>query len=702
MLSLNSLDTRLKQIENSINSIGYEVDNAITSRANAKSRSEVKETSNFGMYLCLCVSTDDPLAAGRIRIFHPVQDETTALPEQLRWAEPISPFGGFDDSGATWVPPAGSMVAIVFLNGDANTPFYLGTAWTRRRGADGQHTPYFFNYPYMDEYRDLYDYRRGGYNFGDNNGDQVLPPWNTSSYNQYDWDETETFYQFESDLNNATVPNYYGVKTNGKQWLKFVDGDPRCNYKGKRTELATARGNCVIMKDDHLHDFTQLGYNAFSDVRPCDVENPCCDGVPSPFDPIVGCPPPEQDGCAKQSGTGAYAGVTTPDSPFQKRKEENKLYEGVNTPAANKVYLPQSGVYIGSCGGAFIAMDDSVSQPSGVPDWQLDFNFGCENKFQGGLVIGEQTGHFVRMSGYESNPQIRDKTNGIFLSTAMGNKISVSDHTEQSGGSCNCPPNQLGEDNGIRMKTITKHELILSNEGAKKCSSEPRKYSPVSELEDSSGYGGYCMLRSGYGLRLLMKDAEIQTETDQQFIMLESPQTDNDRGPHMLIMQEQPQGDPGYVFLRAGGVLHLSSRDEMLEVVGEETEGNEASKFVSVTDSYMVQVKNYYFNHNKSTFMWADDIMYLIAGNFCDIPENNDDVTNQELTSIQGAANGTTGPRKFPCLHNAITSKDPWACPLTGYVHFGVELDDGGEPLRDSRSKTVILSAGEDEEGTDA
>ena len=172
------------------------------------------------MQLALCVSTDDPLGNGRIRIYHPVFDGEydSTLPEslpnvdQLPWARPISSFGGFDDSGSVWTPPAGSMVAIIYQNGNVNEPYYLGTIWNRHRGANGQHTQYWYNYPYLDEYYKLYENRRDGYNFGDNTGDQVNQPWNTDNYRQYDWDDTESFYAFLEETNASTTPHQYGIQ----------------------------------------------------------------------------------------------------------------------------------------------------------------------------------------------------------------------------------------------------------------------------------------------------------------------------------------------------------------------------------------------------------------------------------------------------------------------------------------------------------
>src|SRR6516162_9189831 len=80
----------------------------------------------FGIHLALCVDTRDPLKQNRVKYFSPVLDiplqysavtfpDGTVGPSQatkiseLDWAYPISSMGGFDDTGLSWVPPAGSM-----------------------------------------------------------------------------------------------------------------------------------------------------------------------------------------------------------------------------------------------------------------------------------------------------------------------------------------------------------------------------------------------------------------------------------------------------------------------------------------------------------------------------------------------------------------------------------------------------------------
>lgn len=689
MSTIHDLENRIHALETSFGGIGFSIQNALTTDSLRKSRLQAKMVPVYGMQIALCVSTDDPLAAGRIKFYHGVfhsqfqEGLSNSLPQvdQLPWARPISPFGGFDDSGAPWVPPAGSKVAIVYMNGNIDDPYYLGTIWDRHRGADGQHLDYWYEYPYMDEYTNLWEGKRNGYNYGDNTGDQVFPPWNNESYRQYDWEDTQSFYEFLDQRQNTTLPHFYGQKTPNKHWLKFVDGDPYCNLKGRRIELATGRGAGLFLKDDHLTPFAQYGYSGSSsssgDAFPC-----CSAGaVPTPMSPSGGPCPVD---CAITDIKPSEKGM----NPYQERREENKYYTGVNTPQANKVDLKQSGACLISPGGNRLTFDDSVDQPTGIPDWSLDFDFGCNDKYKGKIELSEATGHVFTMDGSEEFSKVRGENNGIRLSTAFGNFAKFNDHIE--GEESDCPPGSGGENRGIDMGTTSGHRLVMNDKGLRVCG-EPRKYDPKVEPADESGYEGFCMFRSGYGLQLLFKDDSIQTETENQFILLEAPQKTNfDKGPHQVLMQEQAEG-PGYLFLRAGGVMHMHSTDEMLEVVGEEE--NPASKFSSITDSYIVQAKNYYFNHNNLTLLWADTSMYLIAGLDCEITDNPAEI-QAEVNAAIAASQQFPGqaiqesPRKFPCIYDVITSKDPWTCPLTGYVHFGVLPDQ-----LDSRSQRVFVSA---------
>jgi hypothetical protein len=166
------------------------------------------------MYTALVIDTFDIYKQNRVRYFNPVlvnprnannqSIEVTALP----WAFPISTFGGFDDSGSSWVPPAGSTVCLVFEHGNKESAYYIGTTWTRDRGADGSHA---WGIP-VEEYDLLYEKKRNNYLVGPNNGSQVLPPWNTESYNGYDITSITDIDNNLDALKRATFPNIYGFK----------------------------------------------------------------------------------------------------------------------------------------------------------------------------------------------------------------------------------------------------------------------------------------------------------------------------------------------------------------------------------------------------------------------------------------------------------------------------------------------------------
>ena len=79
-----------------------------------------------GLYLALVIDTFDIWKQNRVRFFTPIlHNPVTVKIRQLPWAFPISTFGGFDDSGANWVPPAGSCVCLIFEHGNRKAAYYL-------------------------------------------------------------------------------------------------------------------------------------------------------------------------------------------------------------------------------------------------------------------------------------------------------------------------------------------------------------------------------------------------------------------------------------------------------------------------------------------------------------------------------------------------------------------------------------------------
>ena len=680
----------INQIKEFQKNMEYSNQQLATVEARKRQRFDLQPQTLTGMYSALVVSTVDPLNKGRVRWYNPLLVEVDTPVEGLPWAAPVSPKGGFDDCGSTWVPPAGSTIAIFFLTGNREAAHYIGTIWTGKRGADGQHLEYWDNKP-IEEYSRLYDGNRGGYNFGDNSGSQNYQPWSSEMYNKYDHDSTTDFYASQAEYAAQTTPHIYGEKTPQKHRIKHVDGDPGCNYRWRRSEWSTGCGIGIVLKDDHLHPAGQWAFGSTGAATACSVS-----GVPKEF-PV--CQPGEADpstcspSVSKTSKT--VRREATPSNPFYKRTEEQRMYKGAPTPMGNKCDLPQSGIHMQSLAGYVFQMDDSVDQPKGVPDWRREFDFGCNNLLKGKMFMKSATGHYFGMHDIEDYPKNRSSDNGIFIGTANGNTFTMGDDTVYAG-TCACPPNHAGSKRGIQMGTTSKHAFIMSDEGLIQCS-EPRKDGGQPKKHDRPGFEGYCMLRSGYGLQILMKDLDRQDKTANQFIEIMAPQTDNEeRGPHMFVMQEEPEG-PGTVMLRAGGMLYVNSFDDSVEMVGDEDKGQEANKFTSITGSCIHDTKGIYFNHSDTCVMFAENFIYLIAGTEDQNAEGS--TGDEDVINAQQNPGSQSGKTKKASLTSVIVAKDPWVCPLFNYTHYGVlgSLGDGtsqnpNAPQLDSRSKHVFAS----------
>lgn len=232
----------------------------------------------YGMYLGLCVDTLDVYKQNRIRFFSPLFHDPKIDLKSLPFASPVSSMGGFDDCGANWVPPAGSTIAFAYEGGNRTCPLYFGTTWVRDRGPDGR---YFFAIA-VPEYEELYANRRGGYLCGPNNGSQVLPPWNTESYNGFDITALDDLETNPDILKRMTYPNIYGFKTPEKHMMKMVDGDARCARKWKRLEIMSGNGNWLCFKDDHLHYGGQWAHPFCSNDANRKGDTSCVVGIPNP------------------------------------------------------------------------------------------------------------------------------------------------------------------------------------------------------------------------------------------------------------------------------------------------------------------------------------------------------------------------------------------------------------------------------------
>ncbi len=782
---LRQLEDRVRQLEAKLRDQEYDMRHSVRSELYQRYRMEMQPQSIPHLFSALCVNTIDPMAEGQVQFYTPYLVRPGTAVKGLPWAYPISPFGGFDDCGVTWVPPAGSKLALFCENGDRNQIYYVGTFYPRTRGkklkdsdADDPGTPPS-EPPSPEENREdvwgctipeydcVWEGTRDGYNLGSNEGDQVKMPWNTDNYQTKDWDTQKDFDKNPNSNKFITYPHQYGFKTPEKHYLKMVDGDHRCNHRWRRLELATGRCNILIMKDDHLHPAGQWAFNG-EDPQESTAEDEnqneegggdeggeqeggdeqvlnnedmehCHEGQEENEDcpkatEDTSCERFEDEGQEEDEGEGEEEGdegeegeeeeegdpvVDADDgedevefkNPYYKREEEMRLYKAVPSLAQYgnpKCELPQSGIQMQSVGGQQLVMDDSVDQPEGDPRWNLDFSWGCNDIAKGKIFLRTMTGHVIEMNDEEDDTHLRGKNNGIKLVTATGNRIELRDHTIGEKEE----PEKAGEKRGIFIQSTADHVLEFHDEGNEQFG-EPRKRGGVPQaLSDSA----FVLLRSGYGLQLRMDDSTSQQETDAQYVQLLSPQKDNEeRGPHQLVMQEQPEG-PGLVMMRVGGVYYRMSYDSAIEVVGDEENEEPANKFVQVLGDYIVDSEGYYFNHNDLTIFQAEQYIFLFAGRDCPQPENpeeeaqsaNESARKNAQIAAQSNAEGTPNQLpldKGPCIFPVVVGKDPFVCPFTNFIHYGI-MSDPADPthtklLHNSLSDRVFASASQEEAAKD-
>ncbi len=138
MKKLADLEAKVSQLENYMKSLG--LDKAMKGGPKKQNVRLLKQKQSvYGVYSALCIDTLDVYKQNRIRFFSPQLHDPNSPYKSLPFAYPISTLGGFDDSGSSWVPPAGSTVMLVFEAGNRSVGYYLGTTWSRDRGPDGQH-----------------------------------------------------------------------------------------------------------------------------------------------------------------------------------------------------------------------------------------------------------------------------------------------------------------------------------------------------------------------------------------------------------------------------------------------------------------------------------------------------------------------------------------------------------------------------------
>lgn len=647
-----------------------------------KMRWERQSNFFFGLHLALCVDTRDPWKQNRVRYFSPVmhvadntsQDRGVRI-GNLDWAWPISAMGGFDDCGLTWVPPVGSTICLLFQNGSPNTAFYIGTTWQRDKGPE-----YAPNWGLdIPEYNKIWKGHRKGYMVGKNDESQHKPPFDTSNYQGYDIDNNLDVNLVADAMTKTTFPHIYGAKTPEKHMWVMDDGDPKCNRRWKRIEIMSSMGHYFLMKDDPYHhcgewvnpkckishvyiqpeictpSFISVGLISSSLLisgvviptvlsismwgsYPCPQGPDDCNAVEQTdntaeqdyqgtehlcpyFDPMSSIPvssTPVPDCLGLLKGATDFCFSFNNDGRNKYHKHKQECYPFLN----NRCGLPQSGMQLLSRSGHALVMDDSVEQPRQRNEWErtlekFDMD-GCTGVYRGRTYLRSATGHYIELNDTEENPKIRGPRNGINIVTAAGNQVCLNDHTK--------PGCVAGDNRGVVIKSTADHSLVFCDDTNQQCSAERDGCTKTGPYAKKA----FVRLRSGYGLSLTMSDANSQTKTEQQYLQLMAPQTDNtQRGPHVLHMQERPVG-PGQVFLRSGGDYVVFSYDNMVEVVGDASE-NPANKLEFVSNMKVVSVKDVYYNRAKTHCLWADDYIFLLAGKDC---ADNPDEPGAEGTCV--------------------------------------------------------------------
>ncbi len=595
-MSIQSLQLELNALRDYVYAIGSKAEKTAVANNKTKWKTDLQSEVLSGIYLALCVSTDDPMNRNRVKFFTPLLCSKLTDVEDLDWAYPVQTFGGFDDSGSTWVPPAGSTLVLSFANGDRTAPFYLGTSPQTSRGP----APHDWGYN-IQEFADIWADHRGGYLIGAQDESQSSFPWGSEMYNSVNPTQFTTFDTDPDAYKKHTLPHIYGFKSNEKHMLKFVDGDHRCNKRYKRLELMSSRGIWLMFKDDHLHpcgqwanpNCTQGEHTVGKgDARTCtDVkDNANCDINSSDIKNNVG------------------------SNPYFGRKEECRPYTGANTPQNNKCELSQSGAQVQSLSGHQFVMDDSVDQPTGVPRFDLDYTFGCTDIAKCKMFQKSATGHLIKLDDTEDATGVRSKDNGIQLKTASGISLTLSDHATGSKGSL-----VAGAERGLKVKTTANHVFEMVDKGNKQSSPDRKEGGvPIAKADNA-----YCLLKTGYGIGIKFTDANSQSQCQQQRMDLTCPQTGNSRGDHSLTFEAgKDTGTDGKVLLRVGGVYEQIVYGNSIEKVG--TEDHAADKITDVSNQYVVKCKNFICETDENAIFSAADKILLFAGKDCAAPKAGD------------------------------------------------------------------------------
>ncbi len=549
---LDALNKRIETVEARAVGLIDQLQKAYTSLKAAHENLQVREDTVYGMMTALCVSTRDPTGNNRVAYFNPhFYGPETAI-EDLRWANPISPQPGFDDTGCTWVPPAGTLICLLFAHGNRDLPYYFGSIWydDKSQYNQGDQNPYI---KFWSEYDELYKGHRGGYLIGPNDDSQCYPPWNTENINQPITSDNsiqttlngdgDTIYATLADIQaGMTYPNIYGWTTPGKWRSKFVDGQYDCSFRWSRHETISPLGQSILIKDDFLQPAGQWGALPKTGASP-DESNEGC-GCDSGVD-LTQCP------------EGTNPAVCA--NPNFKNAQECRPIKGPGNPQNNKYMLPQSGIQWLTRSGHTWGGDDSVEDPQGVPNWERslqDFDYGTTNVFKGKSFWISAHGDSVVINNEESAPGIPSENNGIFLDTLTGCYIHVNNHTNTDG--------TAGSKRGISIGSSSEHILEMVDDG----NEQDIPLRKAGGVPINRSKAAYVNLRSGGGLQLMLNDGLSQTETADQFAYLYVPQNSNPERPgHMLRMQARANG-PGQVSLTVGGNYICQTYDKHETVVG--------------------------------------------------------------------------------------------------------------------------------------
>lgn len=692
-----NINQRLSQVESRFSDMGYNLKNIVQSEIKSDFRNPPQVEYLLALHTAICIDTIDPMKQGKVRFFSPLLHAPNTPTKALPWAYPISNQGGFDDSGCTWVPPAGSKLCILFESGNKSWAYYIGTTWDRDRSKGW--TPVT-----VEEYEKIHRGHRGGYLVGPNET-QVFPPWNTENYNGNDIDSQ---LDFEKNIDGAktkiTYPNIYGWKTPQKHMIKMVDGNYKCNFRWQRLEIKSAQGNHIILKDDRVHPTAQWAHPSCGcgggDASLCNNE----DG--EPLEKLDECP--------------ADADKSSCANPYFKHKNECRPYQGPKNCQNNKVdkvTLPQSGIQFISLSGHTLWMDDSVKEPKGTNEWEYSlrsFDYGCpenEGVFKGKTVWKSAHGHQIMMSDVEPDgkPALRGDENFIKILTATGNRIELNEDTKTCSCTCKncgcgCGKDNAGPKRGITLESTSRHRIEMIDENNKQCSPNRKEGgTPKNEATDA-----FVKIRTGYGLEIMMADDNSQKNCQTQYIQIMAPQKGEDDeegaccGPHIIRLQEDI--NCGYIFVRAAGDYICATEGDHYTVVGVGKSTEEFCKggclgprnwFTAVSKHSLHYSCRFYFNKAEIHAFLADKLILLMAGKDCKPPPDVEQIDYNCLPCIGPVCVLVNGKARWS---DRVFASASFPSPIASIFQFNpfVKTSDPCEPPCDCQNENNTKIYGEE------